>query len=124
MRVKIVILILVLLMLSFVLSAFGTFWDTAFRGIGYEKMFLRMEDGKMLQYTTYNKLKINRTDFFSFLRQKGYDVSQIKICIHNHPYSPEFSDNDKKFYKQICEAGFKGKFQVYFRGKTYDLKEK
>jgi len=111
-------------MLGSVLPVFGGFWDTVFRGIGYEKMFLRMDNNKMLEYTTYNKLTINRTDFFSFLRKKGYDVSQIKVCIHNHPYSRDFSAGDKKFYGQIKEAGFKGKFQVYFRGKIYDLKER
>jgi len=117
---KIAILILALIVLCSPLMA--TFWDTVFRGLGYEKMFVRMDDKKMLEYTTYNKATINRTDFFSFLRKKGYDVSQIKVCIHNHLYSRGFSDGDEKFYGQIKEAGFKGKFQVYFRGKVYALK--
>ncbi|GAH55263.1 unnamed protein product [marine sediment metagenome] len=119
---KIAILILAMIILCSLVMA--TFWDTVFRGLGYEKMFLRMNNGKMLEYTTYNKLTINRTDFFSFLRKKGYDVSQIKVCIHNHLYSRQFSDGDKKFYKQIKEAGFVGKFQIYFRGKVYTLKQK
>ena len=82
-----------------------------------------MNNGKMLKYTTYNKATIDRTDFFTFLKKKGYVVAQIKVCIHNHPakYVVGFSDNDKKFYKQICEAGFKGKFQLYHGGKIYNL---
>jgi len=100
------------------------FWDTVFRGIGYELMYLRMNDGKLLQYTTYNKLIIDRTDFFIFLKKKGYTVSQIKVCIHNHPYSIEFSEGDKKFYSQIVKVGFKGKFLVYYRGKIAEYKDK
>jgi len=117
------ILAIFISILIFINPLLGNFWDTVFRGLGYEKMFLRMNDKKMLEYTTYNKLTIDRTDFFSFLRKKGYDVSQIKVCIHNHLYDRQFSDGDKKFYSQIKEAGFKGKFQVYFRGKIYNLKE-
>ena len=111
-----------LLILGSVLPAFGGFWDTVFRGMGYEKMFLRMDDKKMLEYTTYNKMTINRTDFFAFLKKKGYTVSQIKVCIHNHPYSIDFSEGDKKFYRQIVKAGFKGKFLVYHRGKIAKYK--
>ena len=123
MRAKIFVLGLIsLMMLSSVLPVFGGFWDTAFRGIGYEKMFLRLDNGKMLEYTTYNKITINRTDFFAFLKNKGYVVSQIKVCIHNHPYSIEFSGGDKKFYRQIVKAGFKGKFLIYYRGKIAEHK--
>lgn len=111
-----------LLMLGSVLPILGSFWDTAFRGIGYEKMFLRMDNGKMLKYTTYNKITINRIDFFTFLKNKDFAVSQIKVCIHNHPYSIEFSEGDKKFYRQIVKAGFKGKFLVYHRGKIAEYK--
>jgi len=124
MKTKIMILGLVcLLILGSALPVFGGFWDTVFRGLGYEKMFLRMDNGKMLEYTTYHKATIDRTDFFTFLREKGYTIKQIKVCIHNHPakYVAGFSDNDKKFYKQICEIGFKGKFQLYHRGKIYNL---
>jgi len=123
MRAKTLILGLAcLLMAGSVLPVFGSFWDTAFRGIGYEKMFLRMDNGKMLEYTTYNKITINRTDFFIFLKNKDYTVSQIIACIHNHPYSIEFSEGDKKFYRQIVKSGFKGKFLVYYRGKTAEYK--
>jgi len=123
MRTKILTLGLAcLLMLGSVLPVFGNFWDTAFRGIGYEKMFLRMDNGKMLEYTTYNKITINRTDFFTFLKNKDFTVSQIKVCIHNHPYSTEFSEGDKKFYRQIVEAGFKGKFLVYCKGRIAEYK--
>jgi len=128
MRAKILTLGLIsLLMVSSVLSArgkdSGVFWDTVFRGMGYELMYLRMNNGKMLKYTTYNRATIDRTDFFTFLMKKGYTVAEIKVCIHNHPANSVagFSDNDKKFYEQICKAGFKGKFQVYHRGKIYDL---
>ena len=120
---KILMILPILLVCFLVLPVLGGFWDAVFRGIGYEKMFLRMDNGKLLQYTTYNKLTINRTDFFSFVKKKGYTVSQIKVCIHNHPANSlaGFSDGDKKFYKQICKAGFKGKFQLYHKGKIYNL---
>ena len=123
MKIRVLILMVIcLLLLSSILSGGNSiFWDTIFRGVGYELMYLRMNDNKLLKFTTYNKLKINRTDFLTFLREKGYTVSEIKVCIHNHPYSPKFSGGDKEFYRQICEAGFKGKFQVYFRGKIYSL---
>jgi len=122
MKTKILILGLIFLMS---LSAFGNsnFWDTVFQGVGYELMYLRMDNGKMLKYTSYNRATIARTDFFTFLKKKGYTSTQIKICIHSHPANSVagFSNNDKKFYKQICEAGFKGKFQVYHRGKIHNL---
>jgi len=101
------------------------FWDTVFRGLGYELMYLKMNDGKMLKYTSYNKATIDRTDFFKFIDNTGYSVSDIKVAIHNHPavYVPGFSDGDKLFHKQIVKAGFEGKFQLYHRGKIYTLKE-
>jgi len=115
---------LILIMIVLGSPAIASFWDTVFRGLGYEKMFLRMDNGKMLEYTSYNKTTIDRTDFFMFLKKKGYDVSQVKVCIHNHPYSRDFSEGDRLFYTQIKDAGFKGIFQVYFRGKVYTLKDK
>lgn len=127
MRVKVLTLGLIcLLMLSFVLPVLGNSWDTIFRGLGYELMCLEMDDGKLLKFTTYHKDKIDRTDFFAFMKKKGYGVSQIEVCIHNHPikHNDGFSDNDKKFYRQICKNGFKGKFLLYRRGKIYNLKEK
>jgi len=127
MRARIVILGLIyLLMLGSALPVLGNSWDTIFKGMSYETMYLKMNDGKLLKFTTYHKDKIDRVDFFKFIKKKGYKVSQIKVCIHNHPvrHNDGFSDNDKKFYQQICKNGFKGKFLLYRRGKIYNLKEK
>ena len=83
-----------------------------------------MDDGKILKFTTYHKNKIDRTDFFYFIRDEGYSVSQIKVCIHNHPVrhgTDGFSRNDKKFYQQLCRYGFKGEFLLYRRGRIYNI---
>ena len=125
MRVKIFVLGLIyLLVLSFTLPVFGDSWNTIFKGMGYEAMYLKMDDGKLLKFTTYHKDKIDRTDFFAFIKKKGYRVSQIEVCIHNHPVrhgTDGFSGNDKKFYQQICKHRFKGEFLLYRKGKIYNL---
>ena len=124
---RILVFLPILLMLSSVLPVMANSWDKIFRGLGYELMCLEMDDGKILKFTTYHKNKIDRTDFFHFIRDEGYRVSQIKVCIHNHPVrhgQDEFSRNDRKFYQQLCRYGFEGDFLLYCGGKIYNIKEK
>lgn len=128
MRAQIVILgLIILLMLGSVLPILGNSWDTIFKAMGYELMCLKMDDGKILKFTTYHKDKVDRKDLFRFIRDEGYKPSQIEVCIHNHPMGHgqnQFSANDKKLYEQMGRHGFKGEFLLYCRGKIYELKEK
>jgi len=116
---KLAILVLILILPNPIIAN----WNILFRGVSYELMYLRMDDGKLLRYSTYNKREINMRKFHLFITKKGYTVSQIKIVIHNHMYSPQFSDGDKDFYRSLYNHDFKGKFQIFFRGKVFDLKE-
>lgn len=92
------------------------YWSDIFFGVGYEVMFLKMDDGELIEYLAYAKAIPDKNDLHKILKTKGYTLSQARVAIHSHEYRPDFSAKDRLFYQELKKDGFRGAYQLYCRG--------
>ena len=83
----------------------------------FERLVFVMKDGNSFTYTTRDETSVRASYpyFRSSLKKKGYEISDIIYCIHNHLAVPVFSEADKKFCRHMREDGFVGIFALYYQ---------
>ena len=83
----------------------------------FERLVFVMKDGNSFTYTTHHEtsVKASYPYFRSSLRKKGYKISDIIYCIHNHLTAPVFSEADRKFCRHMRNDGFAGIFALYYQ---------
>ena len=93
-----------------------------------EVAYIIMKDRKFFKQTNNyeNEVYMGIADLKRELKRYGYEIKDIAVFIHNHFKSTEFSDGDKKRYRDLKRCGFNGSFLLYCHRtkKTYPLEEK
>ena len=81
----------------------------------FERLVFVMKDGNSITYTTHHETSVRASYpyFRSSLRKKGYEISDIIYCIHNHLTKPFFSEGDVNFCRHMRNDGFVGIFALY-----------
>ena len=81
----------------------------------FERIAFVMKDGNAITYTTHDEYCV-ATSYGRIrysLKEKGYQISDVIFCIHNHLISPFFSKADKDFCRWMRNDGFTGIFAIY-----------
>ena len=81
----------------------------------FERIVFLMKDGNAITYTTHHEpfVIMNYGWFRQALKKRGYQISDVIYCIHNHLSSPRFSPKDKDLYRWMKNDGFTGIFALY-----------
>lgn len=81
----------------------------------FERIVFVMKDGNAITYTTHHETFVGASyPFFrQSLKKRGYAVSDIIYCIHNHLTAPIFSEADKNFCRHMRNDRFAGIFALY-----------
>ena len=82
---------------------------------GLERCFIVMYNGTRFEFTSFEEKKIRGTigQIEDLLEENGYTWKDAMLMIHNHFFSPRFSMQDFKTYRDIKKRGFGGVFLVY-----------
>lgn len=134
MRTKTLSLSLVsLLVMSLILSAEEKgrvcTWQDYFPDL-LERVYFIMKDNMLFTHTDCFEntihLRIESLEKEFKTSEKGYEIKDIKIVIHNHFIRCKFSPADKKYYRDLKKRGFKGQFLIYCHRtkEVYDIEEK
>ena len=80
-----------------------------------ERIVFVMNDGNAITYTTSHEyfIAMSYGRIRYSLKEKGYKISDVIYCIHNHFASPFFSEKDKNFCRYMRNDGFTGIFALY-----------
>lgn len=107
-------------------NAINDYWKKLFSE-PVETIYIIMEDGIGFRHSNqYEKLiYVDIKDLKKRLKtpDRIYEIKDIAIIIHNHLIKKKFSDNDKRFYRNLKKHGFNGMFLIYCHrtNKTYSL---
>lgn len=89
-------------------------WVSAFSE-PFEILYLIMYDTSGFGLTTMEEGRINITVTYlvEYLREEGYELSDIAIMLHNHFRIPRLSWEDERRLRELRNRGFRGSFGVY-----------
>lgn len=102
------------------------FWQKLFTE-PVETIYFIMKDGAPFRYSNQdeNFIYMRAEDLEKALKtpEKTYRIKDIAVVIHNHFINDEFSDGDRKQYRDLKKRGFDDLFLMYCHrtNKTYSL---
>jgi len=81
----------------------------------FERIVFVMKDGNAITYTTQDEshVRLSYGWFRQNLKRRGYAISDIIYCIHNHLKNPFFSQADRSLCGYMRHDGFEGVFAIY-----------
>lgn len=82
----------------------------------FETLAIITNDGKAITVTNQlaNQVRSSIGELENYLKSISHDFDTIELIIHNHPTPARWSKQDKRFYNQLKQEGFKGDFVLYF----------
>lgn len=133
MKVKVLTLWLMFpLMLNFMLSAekkrqITISWQDLFPD-HLERVYIIIKDGAIIQHSSHHEAMIDMSigKLETRLKERGSNIKEIAIIIHNHRTEKRFSRSDYKQYWTLKSYGFDGRFLIYCHrtNKAYDIEDK
>ena len=83
-----------------------------------EKIYISMKDGTIFEHASQSEIKVNMSigmleKRLKKFKDKNYSIKEIKVVIHNHFRSCDFSSEDRKQYRMLKKYGFSGLFLLY-----------
>ena len=92
----------------------GNLFDGCFKE-PFETVFIIMGNGRIYGFSAHleNTVGIGALFIKDFLRNKGYEIDQIAIIVHNHSKMPHLSYSDICVYRELIRMGFKGFYGIY-----------
>ncbi|MBA7521148.1 hypothetical protein ES705_13251 [subsurface metagenome] len=120
MRAKVLTLgLLCLLLLGSILSAekkrqIDISWQELFPD-HLERVYIIMKDGVIIQHSSQDEAMIDMSIGMleKRLKERGSNIKEIAIIIHNHRMKKSFSRSDYKQYWMLKSYGFDGQFLMY-----------
>ncbi len=93
-----------------------------------EVMYFLMNDTSLYRLTSNeaNRIRFRLWEVENDLKQKGFEISDVIVIIHNHTRETYFSSNDIIMYASFKHEGFEGRFYIYvWRTRSiYELAER